>query len=74
MLQNREFKCSFTGPWEVLPVTEDEEVWIGLKRYKNIEYGKEVTKAVDAEPEIDRPHGRVVQLVSPASRIVHREF
>ena len=73
-LYHRTSKYGITGLWEVLPTAEDEELWIGLDRYENLEHCAEVTKKVDADPEIDPLYEQIIELVSSASRIVRGEF
>ncbi|MFB0569032.1 MAG: DUF1428 family protein, partial [Nitrososphaeria archaeon] len=73
-LHNRTSKYGVTGLWELLPTTEDEEIWIGLDRYEALEHCAEVMKKVDANPEIESLYERTIQLVSSASRIVLGEF
>jgi len=74
MLHNKTAKYGVTGLWELLPTTEDEELWVGLDRYENLEHCAEVTEKVDADPEIDLLYERTIELVSSASRIVRGEF
>jgi len=73
-LQNKTSKYGVTSLWEVLPTTEDEELWIGLDRYDSLEHCAEVMKKVDADPEIEALYERTIQLVGSASRIVRGEF
>lgn len=74
MLQNKTPKYGVTGLWELLPTAEDEELWIGLDRYGNLEHCAEVTKKVDADPKIDPLYEQTIGLVSSASQIVRGEF
>ncbi|MFQ6087971.1 MAG: hypothetical protein ACE5K0_03610 [Candidatus Methanofastidiosia archaeon] len=60
--------------WEVLSTAKDEEIWIGLARYKSFKHWEEVMKKVDADPEIEPLYERTIQLVSLALRIVRGEF
>ena len=73
-LHNKTSKYGITGLWELLPTAEDEELWIGLDRYENLEHCAEVTKKVDADPEIDPLYEQIIELVSSASRIVRGEL
>jgi uncharacterized protein YbaA (DUF1428 family) len=62
------------GLWEIIPPTEDEELWIGLDRYRSAEKCAEVAAAVDRDPEILALYERVVGLVGGAARMVHAAF
>lgn len=74
LLHERTSKYGVTGLWEILPTKEDEEIWIGLDRYRDAEHSKEVMKAVDADPEINPLYEGILQLVNSPSRIVRGEF
>jgi len=73
-LHNKTAKYGVTGLWEVLPTTEDEELWIGLDRYENLEHCTKVMKKVDADPEIEPLYEQTIELASSASGIVRGEF
>jgi len=74
-LHSRERKYpEIPGLWEILPPTEDEELWIGIDRYKSAKQCAEVAAAVDRDKEILGLYERVVDLVGGAARMVHAEF
>ena len=74
-LKNLDRKYSeIPGLWEVLPPGEEEELWIGIDRYRSAQKCAEVAAAVDRDPEILALYERVVDLVGGAGRMVHAEF
>jgi uncharacterized protein YbaA (DUF1428 family) len=62
------------GLWELVPPGEDEELWIGIDRYRSATKCAEIAAAVDRDPEILGLYERVVALVGGAGRMVHAEF
>jgi len=62
------------GLWEIVPPGEDEELWIGIDRYRSAKKCAEVAAAVDRDPEILALYERVVDLVGGAARMVHAAF
>ncbi len=62
------------GLWEIVPPGEDEELWIGIDRYRSAKKCAEVAAAVDRDPEILALYERIVDLVGGAARMVHASF
>ncbi|MCI4351856.1 MAG: DUF1428 family protein [Thermoplasmata archaeon] len=62
------------GLWEVLPPGPEEEIWIGLDRYRSAQHCADVAAAVDRDPEILALYEKIVDLVGGAARMVHAEF
>jgi uncharacterized protein YbaA (DUF1428 family) len=74
-LQNSDRKYpEIPGLWEVVPPGEDEELWVGIDRYRSAQKCAEVASAVDQDPEILALFERVVDLVGGAPRMVHAAF
>jgi uncharacterized protein YbaA (DUF1428 family) len=62
------------GLWEIVPPAEDEELWIGVDRYRSAQKCAEVAAAVDQDPEILALYERVAGLVGGPARMVHAAF
>ncbi len=62
------------GLWEVVPPDPEEELWMGIDRYRNAKHCAEVAAAVDRDPEILPLYERTLDIVRGAARIVHAEF
>ena len=74
LLQDKTPKYGVTGLWNVISIDDEEELWIGLNRFKNIRHCEEVMKKFDNDPETEKLYNEFVNSVSAASRVIRGEF
>ena len=74
LLDNDAPYYGLSGIWDVAPIAENEEMWIGLDRYEDAEQCKEVMRTVDEDPDINPLYERIVQLVGSTDRIIRGEL